>query len=1001
MKMVLRKKSLFFFWIIGAVVFFSCRAPLPPKQRSVNCGAEKRTVDKKNFYAQNDSSVLFGGGELQTDKEAHHGKYSVMTFPSKVFAFTIHFKPVVGDSYFQVSVWRKGKNSKYGALVASAKNSKTFYLASTEPVAKGKNGWEKLELNFFVPPTFSGKQLLFYVWNNSGRDTIYFDDLKIHYQLKKKYPHFTEKPLVLVFDTSQFVKLERIRERAFENGILQTTPNDWVKAIVFGDGKIMKAKVRLKGDWLDHLQGDKWSFRIKLKKHYAWNHLRTFSIQTPEARDYLMEWVSHRFYESQDILTTRYGFVPLILNERSLGLYAWEEHFVKQLVESRKRREGPIVKFSEDAFWQMQKMAIATGKWPWYPCFQAAVIEPFKKSKTMRDKVLHKEFLNASRLMRQYKFSLQPASNIFDLEALAKYYAMLEITHARHGMRWHNQRFYYNPITDRLEPIAYDGYTGHFRPDLTIHDNYLYQAFDDKVEDPPDELMMYRLFHDAVFRKRYWHYLRRFSQETFVDSVLAAAHHQIVMYDSLIHREFPLAVYDTNFFRKSAAQVRQYLPALKAFVDKKLNDPAFHLRQQQSVANDTAVFENTPDYFVNAYIQRKRNDSALLHIENYFPRNIILLGTGRKARYADFHFIRMPKIQAYHDGHADTLNIWADTLARYLFFMIKGHSETYVAPVRPWPVPRGLTPRQELMKKVNLKQPVFAKVTGKNIYIKTGKTVVNYPVVIPKGYVVHFTKGTTLDFVQHGLFLSYSPVVMKGTREEPVIIMSSDSTAEGFTLLQAKGISVIQNVRFSHLNTLDYKTWQLTGAVTFYESNVHLKNVLLNNNQCEDGINMVRSQFTLENTRFVNTHSDAFDSDFSSGLVQNCAFYKVGNDALDLSGSHIRIDSVYANQVNDKGISGGEASHLVVSNVVINHANIGMASKDLSDLKVSDSYISNCRYGLILLQKKAEYGPATMEINNIKISHTLTRWMIEKGSVIKWDGKTLLGKEKNLDKLFY
>ena len=999
--MVLSRKKSFIFPFVLSLALFSCYRPqVFPVGKGVTCGAEKRTVDGKEFYAENDSTFRFGGGKLQTTREAHSGKYAVMTTRKKAFAFTFHIPRVNGDAYYKISVWRKGKNSQKGVLVATSKRIKDLYITTAEPVKKDKNGWEKLEMDLFTPPTFSGKELMIYVWNNSN-DTIYFDDLRISHPARKTYPSYTEEPLDIVLDTSQYMKIARLRKEAFENGILQTTQNDWAKAIVFGDSKMMKAKIRLKGDWLDHLQGDKWSFRIKLKKHYAWHHLRTFSVQTPEARDYLMEWASHRFYESEDILTTRYGFVPLTLNNRPLGLYAWEEHFVKQLVESRKRREGPIVKFSEDAFWQIQKMAIAKGNWPRFPYFQTAVIEPFMQSKTLRTPALRQEFLNASRLLQQYKYSQRPPSEIFDLDALAKYYAMLELTHARHGMAWHNQRFYYNPIICMLEPIAYDGYTNHLHSDFSIHDNYLYHAYDDKTEDTPEQLMMYRLFHEKAFREKYWQYLKKFSRAGFVDSVSHAMQKRALFYDSLIREEFPQAEYDTNFFRKSAAQIRQYLPALKVFVEKKIKDTAFRLKQQRVVYDDTTVFEDTPEYFVNAYIQRKLNDSVLLHIENYFPRNIILLGTGKKARFADFHFIRMPGIKAYSGSHADSARIWADTLSRYLFFMIKGHSETYVTAIHPWPVPRGLTPRQELMKKVNLKLPVFAKVKGKDIYVKPGKTLVDYPVVIPKGYVVHFGKGTTLDLVQHALFLSFSPVIMEGTPDKPVIITSSDSTAEGFTLLQVKGNSVIRNVQFTNLNTLDYKTWQLTGAVTFYESNVHLENVLLKNNQCEDGINMIRSQFTLEDARFENTYSDAFDADFSNGLVRNCTFYNVGNDALDLSGSRIRIDSVYANYVNDKGISGGEDSHLVVSRVVVNHANIGMASKDLSDVKVSDSRISNCRYGLVLLQKKAEYGPATMEIRNIRILKTNPKWLVEKGSAIVLDGKIIVGKEKNLDKLFY
>ena len=60
------------------------------------------------------------------------------------------------------------------------------------------------------------------------------------------------------------------------------------------------------------------------------------------------EWFAHKIFEYEDILTTRYIFVPVIINGEKKGVYALEEHFDKQLLEHRKRREGPIVKFDEN-----------------------------------------------------------------------------------------------------------------------------------------------------------------------------------------------------------------------------------------------------------------------------------------------------------------------------------------------------------------------------------------------------------------------------------------------------------------------------------------------------------------------------------------------------------------------------------------------------------------------------------------------------------------------------
>ena len=47
----------------------------------------------------------------------------------------------------------------------------------------------------------------------------------------------------------------------------------------------------MKGDWIDHLIGDKWSFRIKLKGDKTIQGMKKFSIHHPITRGFINEWV--------------------------------------------------------------------------------------------------------------------------------------------------------------------------------------------------------------------------------------------------------------------------------------------------------------------------------------------------------------------------------------------------------------------------------------------------------------------------------------------------------------------------------------------------------------------------------------------------------------------------------------------------------------------------------------------------------------------------------------
>ncbi len=992
--------------IIGLLLvtmLFSCVQKTNfPAGKKITCDAETVTKNSRKLIAVNDSSEFFGGGKLISDIDANSGNHSVLTVPkTKAFAFEYVINNAGPDAYFKVSVWRKSKDG-LGALVASGDNNKVLYLATSEPVEINDNGWAKLEMEVYTPPHFGRGVLTFYVWNNST-DTVYFDDFTIERNLHKQYPQYDyEAGLNIVLDSSDFLKIMKKRRQAFKNGILQTSDNDWVKGIVVDDDRAMKSKFRLKGDWLDHLWGDKWSYRVKMRMNNTFDRLRTFSLQTPASRSFLLEWLTHKLYQKNDVLTTRYGFVPLQFNNEPRGIYAWEEHFVKQLLEWNQRREGPIVKFSEDPFWQIQKVSLNSKNWPNFPFYQAATIVPFSTSRTVKDTKLYHQFLNAQKLMYQYKNRIKTSSEIFDIDKLAKYYAMLELTHARHGMVWHNQRMYYNSVICKLEPIAFDGYTDHDDLDLTITDNVVYRALTHEEPLILQDLLIYNLFVDTVFLNLYMHYLEKYSQPDFINNFMNSTALEASYYDSLLRMEFPHYHYNDSLLSESAEAIRNYIPALEKIIYDSLISDNFDFRINDEVFTDTSVFENTPEFFVNVYTEAKNADTAKLSIYNYFARNLVFLGTGEGSKLITDYFTNEATLKAYSSGMEGQMrNLVVDTSANYLFFMINGRMDSYSVPIMPWPYPAGITPQQELWQLVDLNNEVFDRVSGNTIFLKKGDITIKEPLIIPDGFILIISEGTKIDITDSAMIISYSPVQIIGTYKDPVIVTSSDFTGNGFTVLQANGKSKLDYVVFENLNTLNFKHWTLTGAVTFYESDVTITNTKFYRNQCEDALNIIRSNFTISNSSFDYIYGDAFDGDFCIGKVESTTFTNINNDAMDFSGSIIVIKDSEVYSAKDKGISGGEDSQIFVINTKIKNSNIGIASKDLSRVEVSNSKIITCNYGVVLLQKKPEYGPSVMIIKNTLIQNSKVDMLIEENSSVDIDNRIIFGKEKNLSKIFY
>ena len=180
------------------------------------------------------------------------------------------------------------------------------------------------------------------------------------------------------------------------------------------------------------------------------------------------------------------------------------------------------------------------------------------------------------------------------------------------------------------------------------------------------------------------------------------------------------------------------------------------------------------------------------------------------------------------------------------------------------------------------------------------------------------------------------------------------------------------------MKNLDFKGWTLTGAVSLYESDVIMDHCIFRNNQCEDGLNVIRSDFELHHSLIENTAGDGLDADFCNGWIKQSHFLNTTNDAMDFSGSNIMIESCKVDGSGDKGISLGEESDASVLDTEIKNAVIGVASKDLSVMILDNIRLRNCEQGFTAYIKKPEYGGSTIIVKsytaeNIKRLHNILR----------------------------
>ena len=196
----------------------------------------------------------------------------------------------------------------------------------------------------------------------------------------KDYDPKISTPEVIEIGISQkdIQKLTNKRKIALATGVLMSSSRDYVPAKIKYKDKIIRAKVRLKGDWVDHLTSSKWSFRVSVKDEETILGMKEFSLQHPVHRNYLGEWILQKAMRRESILALDFDFIEVIVNKHSFGIYAIEEHFDKRLIENNKFREGIIIKLDEDLRWANIQRNFKDVKLP--STFYSSAVEAFQAS---------------------------------------------------------------------------------------------------------------------------------------------------------------------------------------------------------------------------------------------------------------------------------------------------------------------------------------------------------------------------------------------------------------------------------------------------------------------------------------------------------------------------------------------------------------------------------------------------------------------------------------------
>ncbi len=442
--------------------------------------------------------------------------------------------------------------------------------------------------------------------------------------------------VVINIDQKNLYNLELQRKNKLEG--LNENVESYSRASINFRNKNYNIKLRVKGDRALHFyKKDQTSYKIDLRGEDRLWGLEEFSVQKPITRNYIYEFIFHKFLEFNNLISLKYFFINLLINDTDQGIYAVEEGFSKELIERNKKRNGPIFGLEET-------------KGEIYPNIQHDLYSTEYWSSNFPD-------LTNSALLKleEIKQKNSDFSKYFDLNKWALYFAIIDLTQNYHGAVPKSVKLYYNPVTANFEPIGFDG---HYNSNL-FNDFILLDFLDENNTNCDwicrEKEWFLKFLNNDEFLSAYKYMLKKISNRNFINKFIEENSSEINFYNDQFLSE--KSKYD-KVFRKGIGPYiynQNYLINRSNYIQSRLDD-----LNKYNVKSEISNLENFNSKNILQLNKIKKINEFYFLIEDldinsnfYLPKDEILkIKNGVKINFKD-DFIIYSNGSIFFEGTED------------------------------------------------------------------------------------------------------------------------------------------------------------------------------------------------------------------------------------------------------------------------------------------------------------------------------------------------------------
>ncbi len=763
----------------------------------------------------------------------------------------------------------------------------------------------------------------------------------------------------LEIDFETLKKLNNRKETFIKNEFIDQNLNQWLSVSINYNNKNYESKIRFKGRMVDtHLnptmRNKNISYKVKIKKNEIGNILgmRQFSLMDLRRRGYLLEWYAREFLKNEKLIHLNYKFINLFINGEDHGIYVMDEAISESTLTRNNRRDSVSIRIDNNFINARNDLSITNpnGYAGYNDNFIIGEIDTLNETIgnkykelsnlntfsqnypiSIEDKIILgpdsgrlKKLNVSSKLLNDFRDGLLKTEEVFDVDQLAKGFAASDILDGWHGVNWTNMSFYFNPITLKLEPIFQDWYNEGFiskgnervKRDIRLLDIYNYGIF-------------YRnIFSSEIFLKKYIGYLERYSSDNyflnFNKNIEKDFNNNLKsIYKSSPYYEFPHEMFERKI-KKIKDFIYHYDPVYLSLVsgsremDKKnITVLKFGNKHVLPINVKKIKFESLEGKIFQKNIDFKLEPRELKNFNNYKFENSPIKFQLLELASPNFQKFKNISVEFQIDGSDKIMTkeitnpIESTKLNKSNFdnFLISG------------------------INKSNLDTSKFINKIDDEYIFKSGKWIIYDDLIVPENMKLVIPPGTELILTNNAKIISKSPIIAKGNFEDKVVFKSLTkdiikkinkkdwkklnidindiTTGQCISIFGTEEMSIFEHVIFDNLRNCETQVFDTEGSFNVYESKIKMNHVEFKNNKLgDDGINIIKSDFDLENIKLTNIHSDGLDLDYSQGTIKNFSCIKCLNDGIDISNTTLILENYYASNISDKALSVGELSTL-------------------------------------------------------------------------------------------